>query len=225
MNSIKIAPNNSHLVVCDNHWLAAKPDLSNFVNPGWQQLYGICVCVRVRALMCVCVCRQFECNLRFMFHIDLLLLRREGRRYSLFISIYLNRTGLAYCSLIFYPEFCCLFVFSLRINCHSVGSWQVVKEGDFPDVSPAIWAPKCNSSFEPMCSFSLRLHAPMPPHPFCFSRKVASEADNRARNPSADPQSVRPLMRQHMCMYRWERQSRGEKALRALDEILKTRCV
>lgn len=94
VSSIKIAPNNSHLVVYDNHWLAAKPNLSNFANPSRQQLYGnsvsMCVCVCVRMHVCVClqgVCCHFWCLFFYSVpHMDLLLVWRECRRLGLFAT-------------------------------------------------------------------------------------------------------------------------------------------
>lgn len=72
VSSIKIAPNNSHLVVYDNYWLAAKPNLSNFANPSRQQLYGNSVCVCVRARACVClVCRACAATFDVLFFIIL----------------------------------------------------------------------------------------------------------------------------------------------------------
>lgn len=69
VSSIKIAPNNSHLVVYDNHWLAAKPNLSNFANPSRQQLYGnsvsVCVCVRAHACVCLFAGRVLPLLMRF----------------------------------------------------------------------------------------------------------------------------------------------------------------
>lgn len=45
VNCIKIAPTNSHLVLYDNHWLAANPNMSYLCKSGWQQLHRTCVCV------------------------------------------------------------------------------------------------------------------------------------------------------------------------------------
>lgn len=62
----------SHLVVYDNDWLPAKPNLSNFANPSRQQLYGNSVCMCGRVFVCL-VCRVSAATFDVCFFFILLL--------------------------------------------------------------------------------------------------------------------------------------------------------
>lgn len=94
-----------------------------------------------------------------MFHIDLFLVRRGGRRYWIFLAE--NATAFKWDGfdtpfLDTLPHVCFCYWSAAtqgtrQVKCH------IVKKGDFPGVSWAIWASKRNSLCKLMLSFSLSL--------------------------------------------------------------------
>lgn len=79
-------------ITCEQHQNSSKQQSPSLI---WQPLAGCkarlvllsksgLTTAQQDACVCVCVCCQFKCNLHFMFHIYLFLVRREGGWYWIF---------------------------------------------------------------------------------------------------------------------------------------------